>query len=332
MATMAAAGQSAKALSTRDLPFLKYRVESVAKPDHDGLMTAGEALDLLGLDFTVEKRKIYTHTPRGHRVTIPNMFANVRTDTEEFLGVVGDRYQLVQNSALAGLGDGLLDTGKAAIESGFSLRGGRTVGLTFRIPSCDIQVPGDGGGLIPMFLMLTNSHDGNSSVSGHLGPVRLACVNMIRLFVRSAVSSFKIRHTTGVEGKIAAIRDALGMTFTYKVEFEKLADRLMNTTLVESQVDEILQAAFPIASNSSDAQREKSVQHALLQTWQSSDTIDDVRNTGWGLVNAVNEYFEHLQPVRERTFDADSVRGISILQGTAYQATNKTVAAVLAAA
>jgi hypothetical protein len=49
-------------------------------------------------------------------------------------------------------------------------------------------------------------------------------------------------------------------------------------------------------------------------------------------VNSTNEYFEHLQPVRSRTFDRDSVRGISILQGTAYQATNRVRDAILAAA
>lgn len=328
MGTMAVAGQSNVAVAARELPFLKYRVDSVARPEHDGRMSADEMLKALDLDFEVVKRKVYTHTPKGHRVTIPGTFANVRTDTETFLGITGDRYQIVQNSVLGGLGDALLDTGEANGESGWSLRGGRTVGLTFAVPGADIAVPGDGGGVLPMFLMLSNSHDGNSSVSGFVGPVRVACVNMIRLFIRSAVSSFKIRHTSGVEGKIAAMRDALGLTMRYKIAAEEKFDQLLNTTLVESQVNDILRAAFPIREAASDAQRENSVQAALMRNWLTSPTIAEVRETGYGLMNAVNEWYEHLQPVRSRSFDADSVRGISILQGSAFVATNRVVQAI----
>lgn len=320
------------AVAKRDLPFLKYRVADVVRPDEAGDLSVEGAIGALGLDFEVEKRKVYTHTPKGHRVTIPGAFANVRTDTEEVLGLVGDRYKIVQNRDALALGNVLLDSGDALIESGWSLRGGRATGITLRIPSADISVPGDGGGVLPMFLLLSNSHDGNSSVSGHVGPVRIACVNMIRLFIRSAVSTFKIRHTSGVDGRVAAMRDALGVTFRYKAGFETMADTLLNTKLVESQVAEILQAAFPIKSDASDAQRENAVQGALMENWQTSPTIADVRETGWGLTNAVNEYFEHLQPVRVRSFDRDSVRGISILQGTAYTATNRIAQAVLAAA
>lgn len=319
------------AVAQRDLPFLKYRVDEVVTPEEAGSLSVEAALAALKLDFTVETRKVYTHTAKGHRITIPNAFANVRTDTEESLGLVGDRYKVMQNRDALSIGNVLLDDPSNVIESGWSLRGGRQVGVTFRIPSADISVPGDGGGFLPMYLMVQNSHDGNSSISGHIGPVRIACTNMVRLFIRSATASFKLRHTSGVEGKVAAMRDALGLTYRYKVAAEIEIDHLMNTTLVESQVDAILRGAFPVRDEASDAQRSNSVQGAIMQNWLTSDTISDVRGTGWGLVNAVNEYFEHLQPVRTKTFDRDSVRGISILQGTAYQATNTVRDAIVAA-
>jgi len=318
------------AVAKRDLPFLKYRVADVVRPDEEGDLSVEGALAALGLDFDVEKRPAYTHTAKGYRVTIPDTFANVRTDTEEVLGVVGNRHTILQNRAALGLGNVILDDPENRIESGWSLRGGRSVGVTLRIPSADISVPGDGGGLLQMYLLIQNSHDGNSSVTGHVGPVRFACTNMVRLFIRSAVSSFKIRHTSGIEGKVAAMRDALGLTYRYKVAAETEIDKLLSTKLVEAQVAEILKSAFPVSEDASERQVENAVQTALLRNWQSSDTIAEVRETGWGLVNAVNEYFEHLQPVRTVSFDRDSVRGISILQGTAYQATNRVRDAILA--
>lgn len=319
------------AVAAREIPFLKYRVDEVVRPDHDGNLTVEETLKALGLDFTVDKRKVYTHSPKGHRVTVPGMFANVRTDTETVLGVVGDRYEVVQNVDALRIGNVLMDTGEALIESGWALRGGRQVGVTFRIPGADISVPGDADGGLQMFLMVQTSHDGNSSLTGHVGPVRPACTNMIRLYMKAAVASFRIRHTSGITGAIAGMREALGMTFRYSEAQAKLVERLLTVELVESQVAEILQSAFPIKADSTDAQRAKSTQAALLTNWQTSPTIAAIRPTGWGLVNAVNEYFEHLQPVRTNTFDRDSVRGISMLQGTAYQATNRIAAEVLRA-
>lgn len=316
------------AVTQRDLPFLKYRVADLVSPEHAGRLTADEAMNLLGLDFTVEKRKAQTTNAKGHRMTIPGWYANVRTDTEAVLGLVQERYVVQQNGIVANLGNALMDTGEALIESGWALRGGARMGLTFRIPGADIAVPGDAGGALQMYLMIENSHDGNSSLSGHVGPVRLACLNMIRLFKKSAVASWKHRHTSGADKMLADARRDLGMTYRYSEFLGGEVQKLLNMTLAERDVDAILRAAFPVREEASEAQVDRTVYAGILRNWQESDTIAQVRETGWGLLNAGNEFFEHLQPVRVRTHDADSVRGISILQGTAMQGTNRLAEAI----
>jgi phage/plasmid-like protein (TIGR03299 family) len=328
---MAALDTTSIAVTQRDLPFLKYRVADLVSPEHEGRLTADEALSLLGLDFTVEKRKAQTTNAKGHRMTIPGWYANVRTDTEAVLGLVQERYALTQNAVVGNLGNAILDVpgSDALIESGWAIRNGARMGLTLRIPGADVAVPGDANGLLEMFLMIENSHDGNSSVMGHVGPVRIACLNMIRLFKRSAVASFKIRHTSGAQERIAAqAREALGLTFRYSEFLKGEVDRYLNMTVAERDVDAILRAAFPVREGASELQVDRTVYAGILRNWQESDTIPEIRETAWGLINAGNEFFEHLQPVRTRTFDADSVRGISILQGTAMQGTNRLAAAI----
>lgn len=320
---------TALAVTQRDLPFLKYRVADIVTPEHSGRLTADEALDLLGLNFTVEKRKIAVITPEGYRgKTVPDMYATVRTDSGDVLGLVGDRYEVQQPKVIADLGNTLLDTGEALIESGWSLRGGARMGLTLRIPGADVAVPGDAGGNLQMYLLVENSFDGNSSLGLHVGPVRLACLNMVRLFKKSVVASWKHRHTSGVGGKLAEAKRDLGLTYRYAEFLGGEIDRYLNLTVAERDVDAILRAAFPVREGASEAQVDRTVYAGILRNWQESDTISDVRMTGWGLLNAGNEFFEHLQPVRTRTHDADSVRGISILQGTAMQGTNRLAAAI----
>ena len=52
-----------------------------------------EALELAGLDWQVESRNIYSDTG----AMIPGYRANVRSTDEAVLGVVSDRYRIVQN-------------------------------------------------------------------------------------------------------------------------------------------------------------------------------------------------------------------------------------------
>ncbi|RZK35670.1 MAG: alpha/beta hydrolase, partial [Pedobacter sp.] len=71
--------------------------------------TTAEALQFAGLNYTVEKRPLFTLDNVNFdllnaladgiepAVPVPNYYANVRTDTEEVLGVVGKDYQIVQN-------------------------------------------------------------------------------------------------------------------------------------------------------------------------------------------------------------------------------------------
>ena len=52
-----------------------------------------EALELAGLDWQVESRNIYS----GTGAMIPGYRANVRSTDNAVLGVVSDRYRIVQN-------------------------------------------------------------------------------------------------------------------------------------------------------------------------------------------------------------------------------------------
>ena len=63
-----------------------------------------EALELAGLDWQVESRNIYS----GTGAMIPGYRANVRSTDEAVLGVVSDRYRIVQNEEAFQFTDDLL--------------------------------------------------------------------------------------------------------------------------------------------------------------------------------------------------------------------------------
>ena len=81
-----------------------------------------EALELAGLDWQVESRNIYS----GTGAMIPGYRANVRSTDEAVLGVVSDRYRIVQNEEAFQFTDDLLGEG-VTYETAGSLQGGKKV-------------------------------------------------------------------------------------------------------------------------------------------------------------------------------------------------------------
>src|SRR4051794_13205114 len=87
--------------------------------------TSTEAIKFAGLDYTVEKRKLFTYDSENisanretdiiiPEIEVPNYYATIRTDTDQVLGVVGKDYEIVQNKdaftffdAIVG-GDGII--------------------------------------------------------------------------------------------------------------------------------------------------------------------------------------------------------------------------------
>jgi hypothetical protein len=64
-------------------------------------------LNFAGLDYKVEKRKLFVETNkfsiweeenRVQKIEVPNFLATIRTDTQQVLGIVGNDYEVVQNT------------------------------------------------------------------------------------------------------------------------------------------------------------------------------------------------------------------------------------------
>ncbi len=87
--------------STREKPWHGLGTIVAEAPD------SREALILAGLDWKVIQRKIYT----GDRKPIQGYRANVRDSDNRLLGVVSDRYRVVQNEDAFAFTDALLGEG-----------------------------------------------------------------------------------------------------------------------------------------------------------------------------------------------------------------------------
>lgn len=88
--------------------------------------TSKDALILAGLDWHVVQEPVYT----GQNELVQGYKANVRDSDRKVLGVVTDRYKIVQNEEAFSFTDALLGEG-VRYETAGSLQGGKSVWLPY---------------------------------------------------------------------------------------------------------------------------------------------------------------------------------------------------------
>jgi phage/plasmid-like protein (TIGR03299 family) len=275
------------------------------------LSTAAEMLDAAGLDWEVAKVPVRTMFD-GNDVMVPNTWASVRQSDGSVLGVVGDSYQILQNRAAFEWADTLVDSGAAKYETAGSLFGGARVFLSMELPE-GVSVPGDAGEVKP-YILITNGHDGRTVLQASVTMVRVVCANTWTLALSGATRTFRIRHSGSVDGKLAAAREALGVTFTYTARFGEVAEVLSLQKVSDRQIDDILRKAFPIPETQDTPERiEQSDWWKVRELYRTTENLNPIRGTAWGVLQAAGEYLDHEVAYHGRRFADEDVRMDSIL-------------------
>jgi phage/plasmid-like protein (TIGR03299 family) len=169
--------------------------------------TVAEAIEASGLHWRVAKEPIAIdrgEVPSGdwwqpRCEEIPGFFATVRQDTREVLGIVGERYRIVQNHEAFAFIDQLLGS-SIHFETAGSLHGGRRVWVLATLPD-HVEVGGDD---VRPYVLLMNSHDGSTAVVAATTPVRVVCQNTLNWVC--AVPSRSSRSATPKRSRSACMR------------------------------------------------------------------------------------------------------------------------------
>ena len=118
--------------SVREKPWHYAETSEVTKLIQEA-PNSQEALHYAGLDWTVEQTPVYME----NGILIPNYKANVRSTDKSCLGIVTDRYQIVQNTEAFEFTDAIVgetENGVVTYETAGSLCGGRKIWLLAKMP------------------------------------------------------------------------------------------------------------------------------------------------------------------------------------------------------
>lgn len=205
-----------------------------------------EALRLSGLDWNVVQEPIYTETEE----LIEGYKANVRDSDRSVLGVVTDRYKVIQNDEAFAFTDELLGEG-VRYETAGSLQGGKKVWLLARMPQ-EYIISGE---RISPYLLFSNTHDGSGAIKVALTPIRVVCNNTLNLALDTAKRSWSMIHTGDIKGKMQEARDTLFMAEKYMDSLGKEFDNLRMKKMSDKEVMEYIELLLPIEDNATLQQR-----------------------------------------------------------------------------
>jgi len=219
------------------------------------------------------------------------------TGQPDVLSIVGDRYQTLQNEELFAFADNLLDG--ARWETAGSLKNGRVVFGSLALERETVLDPTGVADVVNTYLLVNTSHDGSVAVQASITPVRVVCANTLNLALQGVKQSFKMRHTSTLDGRILMAREALGLANTYMDEFDKMAQELIEQEITKSTFAKIVATAYPMPNlETKGAMTKWENKIELLDEIFSSDTNAMINNTAWGAFNTLTERLDWYRPAR----------------------------------
>ncbi|MEW1648442.1 DUF932 domain-containing protein [Streptomyces sp. NPDC091219] len=280
-----------------------------------GTTDIDEVLRLSGLDFEVTtvpakyewQGRMREHTDQQH---------TVRADTGVALGAVGSRYTPIQNRAGFEFLQELVSRYDVVWESAGSLRGGKRVFISIRLPeSVTVDAEGINDVVVP-YIAVINDHSGNGQFQCVVTPWRPACANTERFAVRDAVTRWAIRHTAGATSQIKEARRTLGLSSHYFEQFAAEETALARTEIAIADFHHAIADLWPLDEDSS--KRKQTNQAARLDALNEVFATEAARvgQTAYAAERAITGYLDHLTPRRPpQSMTEEIARATASLEG-----------------
>lgn len=250
-----------------------------------------DALELAGLNWKVRQEPIYT----DNNLLISGYKANVRDLDDKVLGVVTDRYKVVQNDEAFAFTDGLLGEG-VRYETAGALLDGRKVWILARMPR-EFIINGE---QISPYLVFSNTHDGSGAIKVAVTPIRVVCNNTLNLALSTAKRSWSMVHTGDVQGKMEEAKQTLFMAEKYMSRLGREFENLRKIELTDRQVMDYIKLLLPYENedNSLHVRNINRLREDMQKRYFDAPDLKDVENNAYRFVNAVSDFATHSEPIR----------------------------------
>jgi phage/plasmid-like protein (TIGR03299 family) len=330
-------------------------------------MFVKDALKLCHADFNVGFQKVvalseelqnamdngeFINAAMLRDLLIDNTMATMRLDTNKSLGIVSDKYGIVQNEDAFKFVD-MFCSGKFAnrdntpvIETCGVLGKGERIFVTAKFPK-SIVLDAKRDDLVDMYVVFTTSHDGTGAVRCVCTPIRVVCNNTLNWAMKENIGRIAFRHSSKVMSRLDLLNEenaefaykALNVAETYANGLKESFDHLRNIKLAERDLDNIIAQVVLAPDAAKEFMQTRNIESDAIKTRGRNIFLGvkecletgvgqegQERGTAMWLLNGLTSYYQN-----EATERSEEIKFDSILDGNIYKKVQKAYDLAIAA-
>ena len=257
--------------------------------------TAQEAIQAAQLDWNVVKLPLSAgskHIPVKDKFAIVRKSGSLVQKTDPVLGVVGRDYTPLQNRDAFKFFDPIVEKGASIYHTAGAIGQGEKIWLLAKLPNY-IRVIGDD--ISEKYLLLSNSHDGKSSVQIKFTPVRVVCQNTLAMALHDGLATYRVIHNADIKVKLEQAHQMLGLINDQFDKMEQSFQAMTRVKMNKSRLTEYLTEVYPEVK-----EPEKMEWVTRNRNWSEyffdqgrGNRMPGVTGTLWASFNGICEWQDH---------------------------------------
>lgn len=272
-----------------EMPWHGLGVRLPAKATYDEIVAAAGFYNAVEKDIFIPP----------FRTPIPDRKALVRSDSGEYLSVVGKAYEVVQFSEVART----LAEAAGDVKAVFTTAG--TLGpvgirgwLLGELPN-PITVKGDPSP-IRKYVLGTTGHDGVTAIVIKNVATRVVCANTLGVALgERGGATWRIQHTANARVRLDEAGKAFAKLARSYERLGELANVLAVTPFTGRQMQATVDRVMPVPKDDKDHSRLEGERTKVIQLFDTAVGIERVRGTAWAAFQGWTEFADHHRVVRD---------------------------------
>lgn len=245
-----------------------------------------------GMDWTIESAPVQYHTASSGAQTFPKRNVLHRSDTGAPLSVVSDRYHAVQPRQVLEFFKELVDVAGFRIQVAGTLMGGKrmwAIANTGRYA----EVTKDDG--IGGFLLLSTSCDRTLATTARFTTIRVVCNNTLSAALNHRAADVSFTHLTKWNREMMTdkLMSKVNVFGDFIESARMLHQQQMGAAAAAAFLKDLLTPFSQIKVPDYDMAENRQYKAILALFDGGAKGADMAGHTGWGMLNAVTEYYDH---------------------------------------
>lgn len=253
-----------------------------------------------GMDWHIRETPVCFST--GHAggpdatASFPENKVLFRSDTNEPLSVVSQRFKVVQPNEILEFYRDLTEVSGFELETAGVLKGGRKIWALARTGQSSTL---KGNDVSNAYVLLATACDGTLATTAQFTSIRVVCANTLAVALGAANGAVKVRHSTSFNAQ--SVKRQLGISVStwssFMYQMKGLSERKVKTHEAMNYLSRVFSDESK-ADSSSASDRTMAKVMALFDGRGRGAELASSKGTAFGLLNSVTEFVDHERRAR----------------------------------